>query len=577
MAGRTRSLRCAIYTRKSSEEGLEQDFNSLDAQREACAAFIQSQRQEGWVVLPDLYDDGGISGATMERPALKRLLADIGVGRIDVVVVYKVDRLTRSLTDFARMVEIFDANGVSFVSITQQFNTTTSMGRLTLNVLLSFAQFEREVTGERIRDKIAASKKKGIWMGGFVPLGYDARDRKLIVNPDEAKIVRRVFSRYAETADIGLIKQELDAEGIRTKARTGKAKARWGEKPFTKNCLYRMLQNEIYLGRITHKKASYPGEHTAIIDKKLWDEVQQRLGAHRIRRRTGGTAKESSLLTGLLFDEQGRRLTPSHATKGQRRYRYYVTPGQALCGSAPDQRPWRIPAKEIEDLVKREILAVLQSSTRLDHVLDLRSATPEERLKTYQASTALAQGLKEASPPILRGFLLSVLKRITVRQDALDLEIHPSGLNVAALCGAKEGTIQSNTGDTAVDAPTHRLQIKTRLKRCGGEIRLVLLGDSQEERLPKPDPNLIRAMAKAHIWARQLISGEIASISDIARRNDTSRSRASSILTLAFLTPDIVEAILEGRQPPEVNLERLTSTGGIPNSWDEQRRLYGFS
>jgi DNA invertase Pin-like site-specific DNA recombinase len=226
MASRTKALRCAIYTRKSSEEGLEQDFNSLDAQREACEAYIKSQRQEGWIVLPDPYDDGGVSGATMERPALKRLLTEIEAGKIDTVVVYKVDRLTRALSDFAKIVEIFDARGVSFVSVTQQFNTTSSMGRLTLNVLLSFAQFEREVTGERIRDKIAASKKKGMWMGGFVPLGYDARDRKLIVNPGEAEIVRRIFHRYAEIGNIDLIQAELDAEGIRTKERTGKAKAR---------------------------------------------------------------------------------------------------------------------------------------------------------------------------------------------------------------------------------------------------------------------------------------------------------------------------------------------------------------
>jgi len=577
MASKTKSLRCAIYTRKSSEEGLEQDFNSLDAQREACAAFIQSQRHEGWVVLPDPYDDGGISGATMERPALKRLLTNIAAGQIDVVVVYKVDRLTRSLSDFARIVEIFDGNGVSFVSITQQFNTTTSMGRLTLNVLLSFAQFEREVTGERIRDKIAASKKKGIWMGGLVPLGYDARDRKLIINTDEAETVLRIFRRYADTGDIDLIKAELDAEDIRTKARTGRAKSRWGERRFTKNCLYRMLQNETYLGRITHKKASYPGEHEAIVDKDLWDQVQQRLAAHRVHRRNGGTAKNSSLLAGLVFDEQGRRLTPSHATKGRRRYRYYVTPSNTSSSSPPDQRPWRVPAAEIEDLVKREVLSLLESTSRLDHVLDLRSVTPEEKLKTYQASTALAQGLKTASPPMVREFLLSVLDRITVRQDGLELEIRPLGLRSAIIGDSMEGADLSNPRDTAVVAPTHCVRIQTRLKRCGGEIRLLLLGDNLEERLPKPEPNLIRAVAKAHVWARQLVSGEALSITEIAKRNGTSRSRAGAILTLAFLAPDIVEAILEGRQPPEVNLERLTTTGGIPNSWDEQRRLYGIS
>jgi site-specific DNA recombinase len=337
------------------------------------------------------------------------------------------------------------------------------------------------------------------------------------------------------------------------------------------------LQNQIYIGRITHKMTSHPGEHKAIIDKGLWDEVQQRLAAHRVHRRNGGNARESSLLAGVLVDEQGRRFTPSHATKGRRRYRYYVTSSASLSDTTPDQRPWRIPATEIEELVKREILSLLKSMTRLDQILDLRSATPEDKLKTYQTSANLALDLKEASPPMVRGFLLSILKRITVRQDSVDLEIYPSGLKAVILGERAQGPGLAESTDTAVDAPTHRVRIKTRLKRCGGEIRLVLLGDNHEERLPNPDPNLIRAMAKAHLWARQLVSGEVASISEIARRNGTSRSRASCILTLAFLAPDIVEAILEGRQPMEVNLERLTSTGGIPNSWDEQRRLYGFS
>jgi hypothetical protein len=283
------------------------------------------------------------------------------------------------------------------------------------------------------------------------------------------------------------------------------------------------------------------------------------------------------LLAGLLFDNQGRRLTPSHATKSSRRYRYYVTPSGAPATSTGDQRAWRVPANEIEDLVKREVVTLLESSTRLGHVLELRSVTPEDRLKIHQASAARARALKDASPHVVRGFLVSVLERITVRNDAIDLEIHPSRLKAAILQEDAEGPVQSKTVDDEGDASTHRLRIDTRLKHCGGEIRLVLLGDDQQERLPKPDPNLIRAMAKAHAWARQLIAGEVASITEIAKRNDTSRSRASSILTLAFLAPDIVEAILDGRQPPEVNLQLLTGTGGIPLSWVEQRRLYGTS
>jgi DNA invertase Pin-like site-specific DNA recombinase len=322
---RSGTTRCAIYTRKSSEEGLEQEFNSLQAQREACEAFIKSQRHEGWVCLADGYDDGGLSGATLGRPALQQLLAETQAGRVDIVVVYKVDRLTRSLADFAKIVEILDAKGASFVSVTQQFNTTTSMGRLTLNVLLSFAQFEREVTGERIRDKIAASKKKGMWMGGMPPLGYQVRDRGLVVVDNEAETVRSIFRRYAELGSIRLLKEELDAQGIKSKCRTSISGRLWGGKPFARGALYLMLQNRIYRGEIVHKERSYPGEHTPIIDRELWDVVQARLAGNVAQRNAGGRTAQPSLLAGLLFDGEGSRMTPSHAVKKGTRYRYYVS------------------------------------------------------------------------------------------------------------------------------------------------------------------------------------------------------------------------------------------------------------
>ena len=301
-------MRCAIYTRKSSEEGLEQAFNSLDAQREACAAFILSQKHEGWTVLPTPYDDGGFSGGTMDRPALKRLLSDIGAGKVDVVVVYKIDRLTRSLFDFAKIVEAFDAKGVSFVSITQQFNTTTSMGRLTLNVLLSFAQFEREVTGERIRDKIAASKKKGMWMGGLPALGYDVQNRKLVINEQEALTVRHIFRRYVQLRSVRALRAELDDEGVRSKRRVFADGTQVGGQRFSRGALYLMLQNRVYRGEITHKGDAYPGEHQPIVDKALWDEVQAVLAENRIDRATGSDAKHPSLLAGMVFD-QNRRAT----------------------------------------------------------------------------------------------------------------------------------------------------------------------------------------------------------------------------------------------------------------------------
>ncbi len=307
--------RCAIYTRKSSEEGLEQDFNSLDAQREACEAFIASQKREGWSPVGEMYDDGGFSGATIERPAFQRLLKDVGAGRIDVVVVYKVDRLTRSLSDFAKIVDIFDQHAVSFVSVTQQFNTTSSMGRLTLNILLSFAQFEREVTGERIRDKIAASKKKGMWMGGLPSLGYDVKDRKLIVNETEAETVRHIFRRYVELKSVRELKQDLDSAGVVSKVRTASDGSPYGGQPLARGALYLMLQNRIYCGEVVHKGKSYPGEHEPIINEAHWNDVQAILSKNRVDRANGKSGNGPSLLTGILFDAQGGRMSPTHATK----------------------------------------------------------------------------------------------------------------------------------------------------------------------------------------------------------------------------------------------------------------------
>src|SRR5246500_4721179 len=329
--------RCAIYTRKSSEEGLEQEFNSLQAQSEACEAYIRSQRHEGWILARTRYDDGGFSGGNMERPALQRLLADMGEGRIDTIVVYKVDRLTRSLADFARLVEIFDAQGVSFVSVTQQFNTTSSMGRLTLNVLLSFAQFEGEVTGERIRDKIAASKKKGMWMGGNVPLGYDANERTLVINPAEAETVRRIFALYHDLGRVRRVKEEADHLGLRTKCITAVNGTERGGKPFSRGHIYGLLSNPIYTGRIAHKGQLYPGQHPALIDDETWAAVRDQLAAnaHDHRRKTHAT--EPSLLAGLLTDAHGERLIPSHAVKKGRRYRYYVS--TALITEAGTDRP----------------------------------------------------------------------------------------------------------------------------------------------------------------------------------------------------------------------------------------------
>src|SRR3984893_16439069 len=357
--------RCAIYTRKSSEEGLEQEFNSLQAQSEACEAYIRSQRHEGWVLARTRYDDGGFSGGNMERPALQRLLADIQGGRIDIIVVYKGDRLTRSLADFARLVELFNAEAVSFVSVTQQFNTTSSMGRLTLNVLLSFAQFEREVTGERIRDKIAASKKKGMWMGGNVPLGYDASGRKLVINPAEAETVRRIFNLYRDLGCVRRVKEEADRFELRTKCSTSADGTKRGGKPFSRGHIYGLLANPIYTGQIVQKGELYPGQHPALIENETWTAVRNQLAANTSDHRHRAKAAEPSLLAGLLVDARGERAIPPHASKNARRYRYYVSAALITEAGTDRAQGRRIGAREIEEAVVRILIEGLTTPAKL--------------------------------------------------------------------------------------------------------------------------------------------------------------------------------------------------------------------
>jgi DNA invertase Pin-like site-specific DNA recombinase len=371
LPAKVRKLRCAVYTRKSTEEGLEQAFNSLDAQREACEAFIASQRSEGWVLVRDRYDDGGVSGGTLDRPALKRLLADIEAGLVDVVVVYKIDRLSRSLMDFARLVQTFDAHDVTFVSVTQSFNTTTSMGRLTLNILLSFAQFEREVIGERVRDKIAASRARGMWMGGPVPLGYRVENRKLVVDEAGAATVRRVFEGFAELGSATRLLPVLRAEGLVTK--TGR--------PFDKGAVYKLLVNRTYLGEAVHKGKSYPGEHAAIIPRDLWDRVHAILAESPRARAAKSRQQAPALLRGLLVGPDGRAMSPTHTRKKGRLYRYYVS--QTVLQGGPNDAPHRrLPAGEIEGLVMAQVRALLRQ--------------PEVVVGTWRAARAEAPDLTEA-------------------------------------------------------------------------------------------------------------------------------------------------------------------------------------
>jgi len=421
--------RCAIYTRKSSEEGLEQEFNSLDAQREACEAYIRSQKSAGWTVLFDMYDDGGVSGGTLERPALQRLLADIQAGKVDIVVVYKVDRLTRSLSDFAKIVEIFDAKGVSFVSVTQQFNTTTSMGRLTLNMLLSFAQFEREVTGERIRDKIAASKQKGMWMGGLPPLGYDVEDRQLVVNPAEAEAVRHIFRRYTILKSVRALKEELNKDGTVSKSRRDRFGRETGGKPLARGALYLMLQNRIYRGEIVHRENCYPGLHEAIIDEALWHEVQAALAENRVERVARSSATAPSLLAGLVYDGAGERMSPTHANKNGTRYRYYVS--QSLikrCRPKALAAACRVPAADLETVVEDRVCALLRNDATVFDAAGIGPTSLEMRTTLIEQAADLARRWPALEPAEKRAILQILVARVDVHTERVDITLRSTML-----------------------------------------------------------------------------------------------------------------------------------------------------
>ncbi len=525
--------RCAIYTRKSTDEGLEQDFNSLHAQREACEAYIKSQTHEGWKPIRTAFDDGGFSGGTMDRPGLAALLEAVERREVDIIVVYKVDRLTRSLADFAKIVERLDAQGVSFVSVTQQFNTTTSMGRLTLNVLLSFAQFEREVTAERIRDKIAASKKKGMWMGGPVPLGYDVQDRKLLVNETEAVTVRRIFDLYLETGSVRLLKHACERQGIVSKVRHMKTGRVSGGVPLGRGNLYQMLSNPIYVGRIPHRGETYPGQHEAIIDESVWEAVQTQLSDNAVARRYGTNAKSPSLLKGLVYDEAGDLLSPTHAVKSGRRYRYYVS-HRALEDADAHPDAWRLKAEHLEAVVV-DLLCDFLSQRDLGrdryqvHLAQVKSGTFEERVRTIEA----------------------LVDRIDLSADTVSMQLR-----------------------LAADEPETIARSIT-LKRRGVERRIVIPGLGGHE--ARPDPLLCSLIAKPLVWIDRLTSADPPSMSAIAKAESMSVGDVSRTLQLAFLAPDIVEAILTGRQPVDLTAQKLKRLKELPTEWPAQRRLLGFN
>ncbi len=572
-----KAIRCAIYTRKSSEEGLEQDFNSLDAQQAACAAYIASQASEGWSLVAARYEDGGISGGTLQRPGLTRMLEDTKAGSIDIVVVYKVDRLTRSLLDFSKLVEAFDQAGVSFVSVTQSFNTTTSMGRLTLNMLLSFAQFEREVTAERIRDKIAASKQRGMWMGGSPPLGYRPDGRSLAIVEEDAALVRQIFALYLELGTVRDLHEHLLREHIYQPARINFTGRAYGGRPFHRGQLYKMLSNHLYIGQIRHRQQIYPAKHQPIIDRALWDKVQAQLAGNTQGKQQAPTVRDPSLLAGKLFDEEGLPLVSSHTRKGKVRYRYYVSRHlqHAYSGTAAarhDQRSnIRIPAAEIEpviiDAIKRQLGDPLGLAATLGYDLTTADAVGRLMRRTEQ----LAGSLSSQRGSALQALLSTIIRRIDVLPEAVQLALAADGL-WEQLTLSSQRTLNP-TGFPAADIV---IRIPVRLRRSGMAMRLVL-----EAGLPatskSPDAQLLSAISKGRAWWRQLQANPSMTVAALARQEKVGPTYVDRILRLTFLSPTIVEAVTSGTAPTSLTLEKLKDVKLIALDWSEQHRLLGFA
>jgi len=521
----SKMIRCAVYTRKSDEKGLEQEFNSLDAQREACEAYIASQRHEGWKLVPTAYDDGGLSGGNMDRPALRQLLADIKANKVDCIVVYKIDRLTRSLADFARIVEILDQSDASFVSVTQAFNTTTSMGRLTLNVLLSFAQFEREVTSERIRDKIAASKARGMWMGGVPPLGYAVESRKLVVVPEDAATVRIIYQRYLELGSVLALAIDLETRGIRSRPRIDRNGVERGNAAFSRGALHLMLQNRLYRGEMVHKGKAYPGEHDAIIDQALFDQVGALIAQNRNNHVDGVHASEPSLLVGKVWDSFGRRMPPSHSVKPGKRYRYYASDNR---DARLKERRHRVPAAELEAIVLTQLRKRIDSHSGPNSLIALDTATYGEQ----------------------RRLVDEMIERIEVHQDRTEL------------------VFTEMAGDPVC------ISVAATLIRRGNETRLAL--PPEERPTGERDPALIKLVAKAHIAREALASAGEKSIADLAAEQGLSKDYFGVLLRISYLAPDIVAAILDGGQPAQLTRQRLARTTNLPIDWQQQREMLGF-
>jgi site-specific DNA recombinase len=553
-----REIRCAIYSRKSTEEGLEKEFNSLDAQREACAAYIASQRHEGWTLIPEFYDDGGYSGGSIERPAFKRLMADVVAPKVDIIVVYKVDRLTRALSDFAKIVDILDAAGSLFVSITQSFNTTTSMGRLTLNVLLSFAQFEREVISERVRDKVAASKKKGMWMGGPVPLGYNVTDRKLIVNAAEACTVRHIMSSYLRLGTVPRLVEFLTNEGIVSKVRHRRCGMKIGGTPYQRGALYNILSNQVYRGKTFHKSEIYEGEHAAIVDKKIWEDVQAQLEHNRISRCSNNHTDQNSPFTGLIIDDFGRRMKPSHAKKGSVRYRYYTSIEDVLAKNEhKGKHIRRIAAGDLETVVAGHLVELVADPIKLARLLGLPTCDSDADLfraaiKCFKDEFAdmTAQQMGENS-----------------RQIALQIVVDEH--TASASLGAHEFSRRIGVSTTCATGKRIKLFTSNDIERQAHRSQLAVESGA-DDRPVKRDGALIALIIKAHSAQRKLLSGGRCTDPPYSDRHIARMAR------IAFLAPEITTSILNGTQPKVLTARRLLRASEIPLDWSVQRRVFGY-
>jgi DNA invertase Pin-like site-specific DNA recombinase len=540
----SKSARCAIYTRVSTDSGLDQEFNSLDAQYDASQAYIRSQAHAGWALVRSRYDDGGFSGGSTERPALQRLLDDIRAHRINVIVVYKVDRLTRSLADFAKLVELFDAHGVSFVSVTQQFNTTTSMGRLTLNVLLSFAQFEREVTSERIRDKIGASKRKGLWVGGVVPLGYHARDRKITVVDHEARVVRHIFERYLTLGSLNALLADLRSSSIKTKIRPLSSGRTIGGIPFTRGSLVYLLRNRFYIGDIRYKGEIFKGEQPAILDSALFEAVQSKLEAQRTNHTIARHSSEAMLM-GLIFDDRGNRMTPTYAIKKGVRYRYYVSSNLNQGDKAGAAALNRVPAIEIEALV---IAAI------------------KEKLGSKQETKIVHPGSPSADGELIRMHVA----RIVVGTNEIVVTLRNRPLDALQIAG------QQKRGSKNKKAVTISIPWRKRPSKLPREIIRPVNPENSDRRPIRSETRatLVKAVANGRRWLEELVTGRVISTDQIASREKCSVRQVNRIISLAFLAPDLVQAAVEGRLPRGIGVEALRD---CPVEWRQQRQMLGLA